>query len=926
MKDWTVISFFFNARGEKMEKTVQGLYQSLLLQILTQFPHIQCILHSSQSGGAGWAIASLQDLLSEALRSLGQEQLLCMIDALDECHSDEVRDMVHFFEDQECLAIRYGHCFRVLFASRHYPHITVRKGIKLILDVQEGHERDIANYISDKLSIGNSWNAELITGEVQQKATGIFMWVILVVKMLNEQYDEGANTTTLRKVLQRIPQGLHDLLYDIILRDEKNRENMLLCIQWLLFTKRPLSPVELYFAIHNSKSDTDGILLKRDPEEHFIEQINKFILSASKGLAEIIQPDRPTVQLIHESVNDFLREDGIQQIWSDVGDNFKGKSHERLKSCCLNHISFSRSLLIRSSSRAEIMNESFGKFSEALKFTYPLLKYAIASVLFHADTASSLGISQSDFTSDFVGLREDWVELRNMLEKNIKCLYSPNVSLLYLLAEGDLNHLMRDKPELMSPKACLTAGRERHGPPLFAALARQNDASVTTLIASLQGQDTMRYNHTKQGRHPCEESSLIRIRRTRYDGRIGVLAYLADYGNVHLLDAVFPHVKLQLHNKSNVRGGALSWALNRAVVQFLLRNGACLEHHDEDGRTPLSWAAQYGRQQTVETLLEHGAAFDAASNDGSTPLHFAAQTGHLAVVRTLLKYGAAIDFRDSRGDTALLLAARAGNAPMVQTLLDFGAVIDAGNESGDTALNAAARKVKHDVVLILLRYGAAINTSNQDGNTPLHNAFLSRLVPSTTRIPATMIQAMIQAMVEHSVSIDAKNKMGRTALSLVTELLPVDDVSILNILLASGASVRTRDERGRTPLSWATTRRSEGSTMIVALLVEHHAKVDEQDNAGRTPLSWAAQDRAGNEPAHELLQNGAQIDSQDHSGRTPLSYAVEGQRESTVRLLLDRGAAVHLKDHEGRSALDWARSGDNHEFVQILESSSSVSS
>ena len=42
MKDRTIISFFFNARGEDLEKSTIGAYRSLLLQLFEQLPALQC--------------------------------------------------------------------------------------------------------------------------------------------------------------------------------------------------------------------------------------------------------------------------------------------------------------------------------------------------------------------------------------------------------------------------------------------------------------------------------------------------------------------------------------------------------------------------------------------------------------------------------------------------------------------------------------------------------------------------------------------------------------------------------------------------------------------------------------------------------------------------------------------------------------------
>src|ERR1700722_20309277 len=43
MMDTTVISFFFNARGEELEKSTLGMYRSLLLQLLDKLPYLQSV-------------------------------------------------------------------------------------------------------------------------------------------------------------------------------------------------------------------------------------------------------------------------------------------------------------------------------------------------------------------------------------------------------------------------------------------------------------------------------------------------------------------------------------------------------------------------------------------------------------------------------------------------------------------------------------------------------------------------------------------------------------------------------------------------------------------------------------------------------------------------------------------------------------------
>jgi ankyrin repeat protein len=54
---------------------------------------------------------------------------------------------------------------------------------------------------------------------------------------------------------------------------------------------------------------------------------------------------------------------------------------------------------------------------------------------------------------------------------------------------------------------------------------------------------------------------------------------------------------------------------------------------DNNGRTPLSWAAEGGDKAAVKVLLENGAELESKDNNGQTPLSWAAERGHEAVVK-----------------------------------------------------------------------------------------------------------------------------------------------------------------------------------------------------------------------------------------------------------------------------------------------------
>ncbi|KAK3683449.1 hypothetical protein B0T22DRAFT_519409 [Podospora appendiculata] len=320
--DTAIISCFFNARGFDLEKSTVGMYRSLLYQLLEEFPGLQGVLDGQQLHRG----------------RLGQRQLICFIDALDECDEDEVRDMVDAFEEIGEHAAKTRINIRTCFSSRHYPHISIRYVKQLILKNQDGHQQDIAKYVRSKFKAGEGEAFKEASDEIILKAAGVFLWVVLVVSILNKEFDRG-RIFAVQKRLREIPAGLKALFREILRRDGENMDDLLLCIQWILFAKRPLKCKEFYFAVTSGLDpNLETFQAEWHPKDVPESVMSRFVNSSSKGLAELTNlkdHNRRTVQFIHESVRDFLLiEQGLWELWPHLERDFRSSSHDRIKRCC----------------------------------------------------------------------------------------------------------------------------------------------------------------------------------------------------------------------------------------------------------------------------------------------------------------------------------------------------------------------------------------------------------------------------------------------------------------------------------------------------------------------------------------------------------------------------------------------------------------
>jgi hypothetical protein len=193
--DYIIVAYFFNTRGESFEKTTLGMLRSLSYQLLEKEPTFyqqfnlifqeKCQKH--YRGDWEWQESELKEVLHFEIGRYQSKTLLLLVDALDECRAEDVREIVECLEELSSKAIDAKTTLNICLSSRHYPYIQMKKRLELAVEKKWEHDHNIALYVRDKLMTRDE---EIIRG-VLVKASSTFMWVVLVVRMLNIAYDEG---------------------------------------------------------------------------------------------------------------------------------------------------------------------------------------------------------------------------------------------------------------------------------------------------------------------------------------------------------------------------------------------------------------------------------------------------------------------------------------------------------------------------------------------------------------------------------------------------------------------------------------------------------------------------------------------------------------------------------------------------------------
>ncbi|KAI1781318.1 ankyrin [Hypoxylon cercidicola] len=197
---------------------------------------------------------------------------------------------------------------------------------------------------------------------------------------------------------------------------------------------------------------------------------------------------------------------------------------------------------------------------------------------------------------------------------------------------------------------------------------------------------------------------------------------IARVGDIPAMEKLFQSSEYDATYTDDEGITPLHWAaINNqfAMCKFLIEKGADINKKGgESIATPLQWAAQRSNYYTVNLLLQHGADPLITDAQGYNTLHISTFSGNVLLVVLLLHQGIPVDVADAYGHTCLMWAAYKGFPQCVDLFLRWGASVHATDEQGFTALHWALVKGSPQCILKLLEYGSDRFAKTETGKTP----------------------------------------------------------------------------------------------------------------------------------------------------------------------------------------------------------------
>lgn len=330
LKSWAagtpliIASFFFRYNGNALQKTQEGLFRSLLYQALENHRELIPIVLSEAIDVPMneltnyWTVPRLKRAFRKLIEQKEVPLRICLlVDGLDEYAGDH-SEIAEAFQ----YSSNFAHT-KVCVSSR--PLLSFDRAFKdfLGLRLEDLTFDDIQAYVKSKfqdderfkeLEIEEPGLAPNLALQVVKKASGVFLWVKLVVHSLLEGLQNFDRGIDLERRLNELPEDLNNLYWHMLdqVRPAWYLEEGYKLLVLVHTAVMPLTLLQLAFVeIEAPAAEVAMANMSIERQNALCKSMAGRIKSRCLGLLEVtditcMDEKYRRVQFLHKSVNDFM--------------------------------------------------------------------------------------------------------------------------------------------------------------------------------------------------------------------------------------------------------------------------------------------------------------------------------------------------------------------------------------------------------------------------------------------------------------------------------------------------------------------------------------------------------------------------------------------------------------------------------------------
>lgn len=316
----SVCYFFFKDGQERRTRGTHAL-SAILHQLFKNTNLISHALPSYQENGKTLRdnISELWDVLLKSAKDPEAGQIICILDALDECEEKTRNILINNligFASQKGLHEQSSFSLKFLVTSRPYDNIEeqfqslsdtstylrfdgdeksqqIGQEINLVIDVEV---KNITSGFSDE-------DRQLISDSLKMKNNRTYLWLYLNIDIIKSSRSKYRKTSSIKELLSDLPSKVSDA-YGRILAKSPDKRLARTLLQIIVAATRPLSLVEANIALALAQQ---GCCMSHQALDLWPLQNFKSLVQNICGLFVSIHGGK--LSLIHQTAREYLIQD-----------------------------------------------------------------------------------------------------------------------------------------------------------------------------------------------------------------------------------------------------------------------------------------------------------------------------------------------------------------------------------------------------------------------------------------------------------------------------------------------------------------------------------------------------------------------------------------------------------------------------------------